>query len=114
VGNSDFGKAFEHFILMELRAYQSYKDPEMQISYWRTSSGQEVDFLLGEREVAIEIKSGNVHEGDLRGLNALLEDGPVKKAIIVSLEKEPRRIAGKIDVLPWQEFLARLWGGTIV
>lgn len=113
-GSSDFGKAFEHFILMELRAYQAYKEPEMPISYWRTSSGQEVDFLLGEREVAIEIKSGNVHEGDLRGLRALLQDGPVKKAIIVSLEKEPRRIAGSIEILPWQEFLALLWSGKIL
>ena len=113
-GSSDFGKAFEHFILMELRAYQAYREPEMPIRYWRTSSGQEVDFLLGEREVAIEIKSGHVHEGDLRGLHALLQDGPVKKAIIVSLEKEPRRVAGGIEILPWQEFLALLWSGNIL
>jgi len=113
-GSSDFGKAFEHFILMELRAYQAYVNPEMPIHYWRTSSGQEVDFLLGEREVAIEIKSGKVHEGDLRGLHALLEDGPVKRAIIVCQEKEPRRIAGRIEVLPWQDFLERLWSGEII
>ncbi|MBU9888683.1 MAG: ATP-binding protein [Candidatus Omnitrophica bacterium] len=113
-GSSDFGKAFEHFILMELRAYQAYRQPEMPIRYWRTSSGQEVDFLLGEREVAIEIKSGKVHEGDLRGLQALLADGPVKRAIVVSMEKEPRRVAGHIEILPWQEFLELLWSGKIV
>ena len=113
-GSRDFGKAFEHFILMEIRAYQAYVNPEMPIHYWRTSSGQEVDFLLGEREVAIEIKSGKVHEGDLRGLHALLEDGPVKRAIIVCQEKEPRRIAGRIEVLPWQDFLERLWSGGII
>ncbi|MCX6935127.1 MAG: ATP-binding protein [Verrucomicrobia bacterium] len=113
-GSSDFGKAFEHFVLMELRSYQAYVYPEMPIHYWRTSSGQEVDFLLGDREVAVEIKSGKVHEGDLWGLHALLEDGPVKRAIIVSMEKEPRRIAGKIEVLPWQDFLERLWSGRIL
>lgn len=113
-GSHDFGKAFEHFILMEIRAYQAYVNPEMPIHYWRTSSGQEVDFLLGEREVAVEIKSGKVHEGDLWGLHALLEDGPVKRAILVSMEKEPRRIAGKIEVLPWQDFLERLWSGRIL
>ena len=113
-GSRDFGKAFEHFILMEIRAYQAYVNPEMPIHYWRTSSGQEVDFLLGDREVAVEIKSGKVHEGDLWGLHALLEDGPVKRAILVSLEKEPRRIAGKIEVLPWQDFLERLWSGRIL
>ena len=113
-GSHDFGKAFEHFILMEIRAYQAYVNPEMPIHYWRTSSGQEVDFLLGDREVAVEIKSGKVHEGDLWGLHALLEDGPVKRAILVSMEKEPRRIAGKIEVLPWQDFLERLWSGRIL
>ena len=113
-GSRDFGKAFEHFILMEIRAYQAYVNPEMPIHYWRTSSGQEVDFLLGDREVAVEIKSGKVHEGDLWGLHALLEDGPVKRAILVSMEKEPRRIAGNIEVLPWQDFLERLWSGRIL
>jgi len=47
-------------------------------------------------------------------LHALLKDGPVKKAIIVSLEKEPRRVAGGIEILPWQEFLALLWSGNIL
>jgi len=113
-GNSDFGKAFEHFILMELRAYQAYRNPEMPISYWRTSTGQEVDFLLGEREVAVEIKAGRVHEGDLRGLNALTEDAPVKKAIVVSFEKESRRIAKQIEIWPWQDFLSLLWSGKLI
>ncbi len=113
-GSSDFGKAFEHFILMELRAYQAYKNPEMRISYWRTSSGQEVDFLLGEREAAIEIKAGKVHEGDVRGLEALIEDAPVKKAVVVSFEKEPRRIAKRIEILPWQDFLSLLWSGQLI
>lgn len=113
-GNSDFGKAFEHFILMELRAYQAYKNPEMRISYWRTSSGQEVDFLLGEREVAVEIKAGKVHEGDLRALKVLIEDAPVRKAVVVSLEKKPRRVAQQIEILPWLDFLSLLWSGKII
>lgn len=113
-GNSDFGKAFEHFILMELRAYQAYRNPEMKISYWRTSSGQEVDFILGEREAAVEIKAGRVHEGDLNGLKALTEDAPVQKAFVVSLEREPRRILSRIEILPWQDFLSLLWSGKVI
>jgi predicted AAA+ superfamily ATPase len=113
-GSSDFGKAFEHFILMELRAYQAYREPEMPITFWRTSSGQEVDFILGDKQAAIEIKSGKVHAGDLRGLQALSADGPVKKTMVVCAEKEPRRIAGGIEILPWREFLSRLWGGNII
>ncbi len=114
LGNSDFGKAFEHFILMELRAYQAYRDQEMPIYYWRTSSGQEVDFVLGDREVALEVKAGKVHEGDLRGLEALIQEAPVKRALLVCFEKEPRCLANKIEILPWQDFLKLLWSGQLV
>lgn len=114
LGSGEFGKSFEHYILMELKAYQAYRNPELPITYWRTSAGQEVDFILGEKETALEIKgSQRVHEGDLRNLHALLEDGPVKRRIIVSLEKEPRRLAQGIEVLPWRIFVERLWSGEL-
>ena len=64
--------------------------------------------------MAIEVKSGNVHDGDLRGLDALIEDGPVKKAIVVSFEKYPRSIAKQIEILPWQDFLSLLWSGKLI
>ncbi len=111
LGSAEFGKAFEHYLLMELRAYQAYKRPDLPISFWRTSTGQEVDFILGEKDLAIEIKgSHRVHEGDLRSLTALGDDGPVKRCVMVSLEKEPRKI-GKVELLPWRPFLERLWNG---
>jgi predicted AAA+ superfamily ATPase len=113
-GNSDFGKAFEHLILMELRAYQTYRDPEMPLCYWRTSSGLEVDFLLGEAELAVEVKSGRVHEGDLRGLKALHEDRAVKKRVVVSTETMPRVTGEGIVVLPLEVFVKKLWAGELV
>ena len=100
---------------MELRAYQAYRNPELAITFWRTSAGQEVDFILGDKEVALEIKGASrVHEGDLRSLRALKEDGPVKRCAVVCLEKEPRRIDRGIEVLPWRIFLDRLWSGEFV
>lgn len=107
----EFGKSFEHLILMELRAYQAYKNPEMEIRFWRSSNGHEVDFILGEKDLAIEIKgSKRVHEGDLGPMHALLEDGPVKQCLVVSMEPE-ERFLGKIKVVPWKQFLERLWNG---
>ena len=115
VGSSEFGKSFEHYILMELRAYQAYRNPEMEITFWRSSTGQEVDFILGDKQAAIEVKgSGRVHEGDIRALTALREDGPLKRCFVVSLEKHPRIIKSGIEILPWQDFLVLLWGGKIV
>lgn len=112
IGSSEFGKSFEHYILMELRAYQAYRKPDLPITFWRTSAGQEVDFILGDKELAVEIKGAKrVHEGDIRPLGALLEDGPVKKCCVVSMESEPRFIHRKIEVVPWKVFIQRLWNG---
>jgi predicted AAA+ superfamily ATPase len=111
-GSPEFGKAFEHYILMELKAYQAYRNPELEISFWRTAGGHEVDFILGDKELALEVKAGSrVHEGDTRALAALAEDGPVKRRVIVSLEREPRKFAGGIEAEPWERFVRRLWAG---
>lgn len=115
VGGAEFGKAFEHYILMELRTYQAYRRPDLSIAFWRTSTGQEVDFILGDKQLALEVKgSARAHEGDLRALAALAEDGPVRKRAVVCLEKEPRRLAAGVEVLPWRLFLEKLWAGDYV
>lgn len=116
LGSPEFGKAFEHYILMELKAYQAYRNPDMPITFWRTSTGREVDFILGEKELAVEIKgSSRVHEGDIRSLQALIEDGPIKRCCLVCLEKQPRTLThNNIQVLPWQMFVERLWNGELL
>lgn len=112
VGSAEFGKSFEHYILMEFKAYQAYKTPDLSITFWRTSTGREVDFILGDKQLAIEIKgSSQVHKGSIGSLLALLEDGPVKKCCVVCLEKEPRWIHPSVEVIPWRMFLDRLWKG---
>jgi predicted AAA+ superfamily ATPase len=113
-GGSEFGKSFEHYILMELRAYQAYRDPEMELSFWRTAAGQEVDFILGSLDAAIEVKAGKVHEGDLTGLRALREEHRVKRSMVVSMEREPRMLNPKIEILPWKIFLDQLWNGDLI
>lgn len=112
IGSQEFGKAFEHYILMELKAYQAYRNPDLPLTFWRTSTGREVDFILGDKELAIEIKgSSRIHEGDTGALRALLEDGPVKKCCIICLEKQPRQLTKDIEAIPWQMFIEQLWGG---
>jgi predicted AAA+ superfamily ATPase len=114
IGSPEFGKSFEHLMLMELRAYQAYKDPEMDIRYWRSAAGQEIDFILGDKQLAIEVKSSaRVHEGDLGAFNALAEDGPVRKRLFVSQENQPKTLDKNIEVLPWKMFLDRLWDGDL-
>ena len=113
-GTSEFGHSFEQYILMELKAYQAYRNPELEIRYWRTSTGFEVDFILGEMDVAIEVKgSQRVHSKHTRGLRALLEEHSVKRTVIVSLEKYPRKLDPQLEILPWKVFLEVLWSGEL-
>lgn len=112
VGSREFGKSFEHYILMEIYAYQSYLAPDMEVRFWRTSNGQEVDFILGEKEAAIEIKASmRVTPKDLRHFKVLAEDGPVKHRALVCLETQKRVVQDGIVIWPYQEFLRELWAG---
>jgi predicted AAA+ superfamily ATPase len=114
LGSSEFGKSFEHYILMELRAYQVYRQPELALSFWRTAAGHEVDFILGELDLAVEVKGGTrVHEGTIAGLRALREEHRVKRSVVVSLERQSRILSPGIEVLPWRQFLQRLWDGDL-
>lgn len=99
---------------MELMAYRAYTSPDMEIRFWRTTHGQEVDFVLDDMAVAIEVKaSARVHGGDPRGLRLLAEERPVRSKIVVCRESEPRTVAGDIEVLPWSVFFSRLWDGDL-
>ena len=111
---TEFGKAFEHFMLMEMVAYKSYSGGDFAINFWRTKTGLEVDFVIGEGETAIEIKSsGRIDGKDLNGLDAFVRTYSPKRSIVVCNEKE-KRIHSKIELLPWQVFLEQLWAGKII
>jgi len=109
-----FGHAFEHFIYMELIAHAHYSGKRYPIHYWCTSSQFEVDFVLGDHEVVIEVKStNNVLPKHMKGLHAFNDEYKTKINIIVSTDPQPRQI-GKVLILPWKIFLERLWGDEIV
>ena len=103
-----YGKSFEQFICMELRAYLSYARKKLTLTYWRSKNGHEVDFLLGTR-TAIEVKATKkISSNDLKGLKYLKEEGVFQNFILVS--QDPiRTLADNILTIPWQKFLSDLW-----
>lgn len=112
--SDSFGKAFEHFIIQELRAYIGYHLIDESMKYWRTVGEKfEVDCLIGE-QVAIEIKSGEkFQEKMLNGLLELKAEGKFKKYILVTRDPIARTIQG-IEIMPYQDFLEKLWSGRVV
>ena len=109
-----YGKSFELFILMELRAYLSYQRKLMtDLHFWRSRYGHEVDFLVG-KELAIEVKaSTNTSTRDLKGLKALSEEGVFKKFYLVSQDHMNRK-HDAFHLVHWQTFLHELWSGQLL
>ncbi|MEK6704864.1 MAG: AAA family ATPase [Bdellovibrionota bacterium] len=107
-----YGKALEHFIFLELLAYLEYKNDHRKLSFWRSTSNFEVDFVLGG-DTAIEVKSSDrISPRHLKGLHALAEDIHLRKSIIVCTERTPRKI-GAVLALPVRQFLKMLWDGGV-
>ena len=104
-----YGKSFEQFIAMEIRAYLSYKRKKLQFSYWRSTHGYEVDFLIG-LETAVEVKaSQKITARDFKGLKALGEEKVFKNYILVSQDPINTR-DNNFQALYWVDFLDNLWG----
>ena len=106
-GTPEFGAAFETWLLHELVSYRDYVSGE-PVNYWRSTSGFEVDFVLGNH-TAIEIKAKEtVSPQDLKSLRILGEERKFKRYLCVCLERRKRRVEGVL-VLPYGEFLEALW-----
>jgi predicted AAA+ superfamily ATPase len=113
-GSELFGNAFEHFIYNELYAHSSYSGKDYPIYYWRTASQIEIDFVLGNHDVAIEVKAtSNVQSRHLKGLKSFSEEYAVTQLVLVCNEPLPR-ISEDVRILPWKVFLEELWSGKII
>lgn len=112
-GTIEYGHAFEHFIVQELVAYIGYNHKKEKLSYWRTHTGVEVDAVIGDAQIAIEIKStNNIQNKHLKGLKSFVSDYPQARPIVVSLDKLTRKTDG-VEIMYVHHFLEALWAGKI-
>ena len=108
-GTVEYGHAFEHLVVQELRAWLSYNEREEQMNYWRTHTGVEVDVVIGDARVAIEIKSvEEVLPKHIKGLLSFSEDYPESRLLIVSLDPINRRM-GNVECVYILDFFKDLW-----
>lgn len=106
-GTPEYGEAVETYLLHELKSYVDYISGE-PLAFWRSTSGFEVDFILGDH-TAIEVKAReNIAANDLKSLKALAEEKKLKRYLCVSLEARQRQV-GEVTILPVKEFLNNLW-----
>ena len=110
------GSLLETLVFHELRAHIAYAGIGGKLSYWRTPSGTEVDFIWsrGKRHVGIEVKAGNRWRSNWgKPLRGLLSAGGIERAWVVYLGAEELR-AGPIGVLPFSLFAQRLHAGELI
>jgi len=109
-GTPEFGEAFETLMMHELKSHSDYVSGE-SLAYWRSTSGFEVDFIVGDH-TAVEVKAKeNITPQDLKSLRAIAEEKKLKRYLCVSLESRARQV-DRITILPYRDFLASLWQGS--
>jgi predicted AAA+ superfamily ATPase len=109
LGTPEFGEAFETYLMHEMVSYSDYISGE-PLHYWRSTSGFEVDFIIGDH-TAVEVKAKeNLSPQDIKSLRALSEERKLKRYLCVSLEPRARKIEG-VTILPYKVFLNALWNG---
>ncbi len=114
-GSELYGKAFENWVFHELATFVSYREFDGDLSFWRLAGGLEVDFVMGDMQVAIEAKSSSrITVDDLKGLRTLVKDHPdVSRRIVVCCEAKERTTDDGIEIMPAEIFARRLWEGGI-
>lgn len=104
----EYGKIFEHFILLELIKLNVYKRADLKFSFYRTEKGAEVDCIIefpSHKIIALEIKSiKNPAPVHLSGLYSFHEIVPEAELILTCCTDKPLKI-NNVSILPWNELL---------
>ncbi len=104
------GISLEGLVLQHLRAWSDYSKDPVELSFWRTKSGVEVDFVIyGENYFfAIELKNSNkVNSKDLNGLRSFTQDYPACTLLLLYRGKDQIEI-DYIICMPVEQFLLKL------
>jgi predicted AAA+ superfamily ATPase len=106
------GLLFENLIYNQLLASAKNQDKDIDIKYFRTHDGTEVDFVVNfnEHQYLIEVKAtDNVGHGDLKSLIALKDSVGHEHStcFVFTINSSHKKING-IEIIPWQLGLKKM------
>jgi predicted AAA+ superfamily ATPase len=104
------GAALEGLVAAHLRAWIAYSGADVQLFYWRTRAGSEVDFVVygSDGFWAVEVKNAaRVRPEDLRALRGFAAEYPECEPVFLYRGTD-RLLVDGIRCLPVEEFLAQL------
>ncbi|HMO18476.1 MAG TPA: AAA family ATPase [Oligoflexia bacterium] len=117
-GSNEFGPCLENFLYHEVSTCNKYLGKYAPLSYWRLadSESMEVDFIIGDMEIAIECKATARATGShFKSLYEIKKEQPaLKRRILVCLESRKRKLDDGIEIYPVKDFLEELWGGGVI
>jgi predicted AAA+ superfamily ATPase len=106
VGSGPAGVHLENLVLCDLLAWRDLQVPRCEVTYWRTASGHEVDFVIerARQLVGVEVKA-NRHPTlrDIQGLRAFLAEysQSARGGVVLHGGEESYWMDEKIVAVPW-------------
>ena len=107
-----YGRAFEQFVAIELRAAISYQRSPARLAYWRTYDKNEVDFVVGDI-CAIEVKATERTADRDATLLRRLQDEKMFAAYFLVSHDPVERLKEGIRFMPYGRFL-EIWSGDLL
>ena len=104
------GAALEGLVAQHLRAWAAYSRESFELTYWRTRSGVEVDFIVyGSAGFwAVEVKNSmTVRRDDVRSLTTFVSDYPECEPLLLYRGAESLVVNG-VRCMPVHDFLVGL------
>jgi predicted AAA+ superfamily ATPase len=112
--SEEYGRAFEHFLICEIQRLNDYLRLDLDMTFYRTESGVEVDCVLQSPSGAlraIEIKATrNPAPSHCSGLHSFRECFPEASCVLACCAPRPVQL-GPFLALPWQDALAQVASG---
>lgn len=112
-GTPEYGHAFEHLVVQEIKAYLGYTHSPKAMSYWHTYTHREIDIVIGDAECGIEIKSADdIQSKHLVNFKDYHDEYPDSRCILVSRDRLTRR-SGHVELMYLLDFFRQLWQGEL-
>jgi predicted AAA+ superfamily ATPase len=108
----EYGRLFEHFIVLEVFRINHYLKSDFELSYLLTKENVEIDLIIdrpGKPTALVEIKSKQrVDDRDTHHLESIAEDIDDSECFLLSQDSTPK-VIGRVNAVPWEQGLQALF-----
>ncbi len=117
-GKSDIGRKFENVVAIELMRRKSLRHPLMELNYFKTADGSEVDFVVGEHakirqliQVCYNLDDMGTKEREIRSLLKASDELKCGNFLIITsdYEAEEKHKGKVVRFVPLWKWLLEAW-----